>query len=88
MSKQDLLNEILSEMHTECKRLIEHLASSEDVSIERIEASFRQMMLRIGGKFIELYIRRSDLGYDGSGRSAHVVRWLSSRGTGPGRSRQ
>ena len=65
MSKQDLLNEILSEMHTECKRLIEHLASSEDVSIERIEASFRQMMLRIGGKFIELYIRRSDLGYDG-----------------------
>ena len=65
MSKERLLNEILSEMNAECKRLIEHLASSEEVSIERIESSFRQMMLRIGGKFIELYVGRSDLGYDG-----------------------
>lgn len=64
--KQELLNEILEEIGTEIKRLVEHLCDmDEGPRLEDIEVSFRGSMQRIGGRLIECYVRSRGFGYQG-----------------------
>jgi len=64
--KQELLNEIVSEIEAEFKQLINYLFEMEEPpTLEEIEVSFRQSMHRLGGKFIECYVKSRNFGYMG-----------------------
>jgi hypothetical protein len=64
--KHEMLNEIVDEIEAEFKQLAEYLFEMEEPpTLEEIEVSFRQSMHRIGGKFVECYVKSRNYGYMG-----------------------
>lgn len=64
--KHEMLNEIVKEIETEFKQLAKYLLGMEEpATLEDIEVSFRETMLRVGGRFIECYVRSRRFGYQG-----------------------
>jgi hypothetical protein len=67
MSKDELLALILPEVTAEFNQLAEHLSSATRTpSVEEIEVSLRQVMLRLGGKLIEQIVALEGYGKEGT----------------------
>ena len=67
MSKEELLDHILPEVFSEFNQLAEYLSSTgQTPSIEEMEASYRQVMLRLGGKLIEQVVALKGYGKQGT----------------------
>lgn len=66
MSKEELLDHILPQVNAEFKQLAEHLCSMGRIpSVEEMEASYRQVMQRVGGKLIEQVVALQCYGKEG-----------------------
>lgn len=64
--KHEMLNEIVEEIKKEFKQLAEYMFKMDvPPTLEDIEVSFRRSMQRLGGRFIECYVRSRHFGYVG-----------------------